>query len=102
MARMTGRPSSLAAGSSGSTTLPLGVAAAAAVAAGEALPATVVVAAEGRPEGGRLPEDTVEDLATSWEDTPARQGKLRISHSLLVLLKLIFFQILGKAYGFSG
>jgi hypothetical protein len=36
-------------------------------------------AVEERPEGGRLPEDSAVDLASSWEDTPVRKGKLRIS-----------------------
>ncbi len=79
MARTTGRPPSLAAGSSGSTTLPLGADVVAAVAAGEALPATVEAAAEGRPEGARLPGNTAVDLASSWEATPTREGKVRIS-----------------------
>ncbi len=50
--------------------------AAAAVAAGAALPETVAAAAEVRSEEGRPLEDTAEDPATSWVATPAREGKL--------------------------
>jgi hypothetical protein len=69
--------------SSGSTTPPLEVAAAAPVAAAEAAGAaqreTMEAAVEERLEEGRLPEDSAVDPATSWEDTPVRKGKLRIS-----------------------
>jgi hypothetical protein len=40
---------------------------------------TMEAAVEERPEEGRLPEDSAVDPATSWEDTPVRKGKLRIS-----------------------
>jgi hypothetical protein len=48
-------------------------------AAGAAQRETMVAAVEERPEEGRLPEDSAVDPATSWEDTPVRKGKLRIS-----------------------
>ena len=48
-------------------------------AAGAAQRETMEAAVEERPEEGRLPEDSAVDPATSWEDTPVRKGKLRIS-----------------------
>jgi hypothetical protein len=58
------------------------VAAAAPVAAAEAAGAaqreTMEAAVEERLEEGCLPDVSAADPATSWEDTPARKGKLRI------------------------
>jgi hypothetical protein len=42
-----------------------------------------------RPEGGRLLEDSAVDLASSWEDTPVRKGKLIISVRPLFCFRLL-------------
>jgi hypothetical protein len=62
-------------------------------AAGAAQRETMEAAVEERPEEGRLPEDSAVDPATSWEDTPVRKGKLRISVIPLFLLFFSFFAL---------
>ncbi len=58
---------------------------------------TMEAAGEERPEEGRLPEDSAVDPATSWEGTPVRKGKLRISViPLFFHFSLFFCPNLGK------